>query len=136
MKALTTATYGKAAGSAFETAIGGRLYKGWAPEGKAYPYAVYMVVTDAPDHVFAKDGDEALIQFSVFSSASSSAEVEDIVGYLRALYDDCALTVTGHVVIRFAWQNTTPGDEDHTTPDGTVHVWAYHVEYLVTRQKS
>ena len=46
MKALTTSIFSKATGSAFSTAVGGRFYKGRAPAGAVYPYAVFMVVSD------------------------------------------------------------------------------------------
>ena len=129
MKALTTAIYAKAAGSAFETAIGGRLYKGRAPEGATYPYAVYLLVSDVPDPTFTEQLEDVVIQFSLFSNASSSSEVEDIYTALKALYDDCTLTITGETLLYMTRQNATLTPEEHTTQAGTVEVWHYAVDY-------
>ena len=129
MKALTTAIYGKISGSALATDIGGRLYKGRAPEGAEYPYVVYMVVADVPDKTFTEDFEDVLIQFSLFSSASGSTEVEKMFTDLKALYDECSLTITGSRLIWMKRVNATLMIEDHTTPSGTIEVWHYAVDY-------
>lgn len=131
MKALTTAIYAKASGSAFSTAIGGRLYKGRAPDGAVYPYVVYMVISETPDPTFSDDLENVLVQFSIFSSASSSGEAEDIYALLCALYDNCALTITGETMIYMQRQVATPMVEDHVTVSGTLEVWHYAVDYAV-----
>ncbi len=137
MKALTDAIWGKCTSATDLYAdIGGRLFKGRAPQGAEFPYVVFFVVTDNPDNAFAKDGDEAIVQFSVFSKTAGNAEAENIVAHLRALYDDVALTITGHTLIGFAWQNTVPMADEIITPDGTVEAWHYAVDYLATRQES
>lgn len=137
MKALTDAIFAKCTSSTdLHADIGGRLFKGRAPQNAEFPYVVFFVVTDNPDNAFAKDGDELLVQFSVFSKDAGDAEADNIVSHLRALYDDVALTITGHALIGFAWQNTTPIDEEHATPDGTIGVRHRAVEYLATRQES
>jgi len=136
MKALTTAIYAKAAGSAFETAIGGRFYKGRAPEGAAYPYAVYLLVSDVSDPTFTEQLEDVVIQFSLFSNASSSGEIEDIFKNLKALYDDCALTIVGSTHIWMMRQNATLSPEEHTTPAGTVEVWHYAIDYSIMTQEN
>ncbi len=136
MKALATAIFAKLSGSALDTAIGGRLFMRLAPDGTDYPYAVYLVVSAVPDDTFAKNGEEVLVQFSVFSVASSPGEIQDIVTNLRALYDDCILTITGNVLVWMKWEQTTSAIEEYATPDGTTTVWAYHVDYRVLTQAS
>jgi len=131
MKAVSTAIYSKFTGSALSTAIGGRLYKGQAPEGAEFPYAVYGLVSDIPDNVFAKHGEETRWQFDLFSSASSSGEVEDMYGYLKALYDDCSLTITSQTHICMARELAFLSVEDYTTPAGTQKVWHYVVDYEI-----
>ena len=91
MKALTTALYGKLAGSALNTSIGGRLYKGRAPSGATYPYVIYRIVSDVPINTFQENLERVLIQFSIYSTASGSTEVEDIYSDLKTLYDDCSM---------------------------------------------
>lgn len=129
MKNLTTAIFGKLAGSTFSTDIGGRLFKGEAPKGAEYPYAVYMIVSNTPEYPGGKTIERYLVQFSLFSAASGSTEVETMLTDLRALYDDCALTITGNTSIYFIRGNLSPMREEHTTPAGTVGVWHYVQEY-------
>jgi len=136
MKALTTAIFGKLSGSLLDTDIGGRLFKGQAPDGTEFPYVVYLIVSDVPDDVFAKKGESVLIQFSLFSSASGSTEVEDMYSHLKTLYDDCSMTITGAVLAWFHRQSAILMVEDYTTAAGTQKVWHYAVDYEVTIQYS
>lgn len=129
MKALSEAIYTKTAGSALSTALGGRIYKGRAPDGTEYPYAVYLLVSDVPDPTFTESLENVLIQWSLFSSASSSGEIEDLFTNLKTLFDDCSLTITGETLLWCQRANSTLMVEDHTTPDGTVDVWHYAVDY-------
>ena len=131
MKALTTAIYGKLSGSLLDTAIGGRMYKGRAPDGATYPYVVYLLVSDVPDNTFQEDLERVTIQFSLFSSASSSTEVEDMYSYLKTLYDDCTMTITGETLLFMHRNSASLMVEDHATISGTVQVWHYAVDYLI-----
>lgn len=137
MRNLTTAIMTKLSGSALDTAIGGRLYDTEAPQGAEYPYVVYLIVSDVADPVFAQGGEDVLLQFSIFSSASSSGEVKDLYANLKTLYDDCALTITGNTLIWFKRESAGPVIvEDHTTPAGTQRVWHLPVEYRIMTQES
>lgn len=131
MKALTTAIYGKLAGSTLSTAIGGRLYKGRAVDGATYPYIVYKVVSDVPENTFREYLERVVIQFSLFSSASGTTEIEDMFGYLKALYDDCNFSITGQTLLWMRRSNAGLFVEDHTTVSGTVQVWHYAVDYSI-----
>lgn len=135
MKALTTAIYSKMSGSSLNTAIGGRFYKGHAPEGTEYPYVVFMLVSDVPADTFKHKLDDVLIQFSLFSATSSSTEVEDMYGYLKALYDDCSMTPTSQTLIWMKRENATLMLEDHIILNGTVAVWHYAVDYSIMTQR-
>ncbi len=136
MKELSKAIFAKLAGSALDTAIGGRFYKARAPEGTAYPYVIFMLVSDVPADTFKDKLDDVLIQFSLFSSASSSTEIEDIYANLETLYDDCSLTITGSTAIWMKRQNATLMMEDHITSNGTVEVWHYAVDYSIIAQRT
>lgn len=132
MKALTTAIFGKcAAGTTLHTAIGGRLYKGRAPQNATHPYIVYQVVSDVPDNTFAEHLEDVLLQFSIYSTSSSTSEIEDIFAALKALYDDCTLTVTGGTLLWMRRQNAILNNEEYTTPTGTEYGWAYAVDYSI-----
>jgi len=131
LKNLTTAIYGQLAGSVLSTAVGNRLYKGRAPDGADYPYIVYFVVTDMPDRTFTEDYENVIIQFSLFSTASGTTEVEDMFTHLKTLYDEKPFTITGSTLIWMRRANTSFLVEDHTTPTGTQQVFAYHCEFQV-----
>jgi hypothetical protein len=131
LKSLTTAIYAKASGSNFMTALGSRLYKGRAPEGASYPYAVFFFVSNIPQLTFSEDYEDVIMQFSLFSITSGTTEIENLYTYLKALYDECSLTITGATLIWMKRDNAVFLVEDHTTPSGTAQVWAYHVDYSI-----
>ena len=131
VKELSQAIFGKLSGSALSAHIGTRLYKGRAPENAEYPYIVYMIVANRPDKTFNTNYEETLLQFSLFSAASGSTEVEDMYEDLIALYDECSMTITSQTLIWMRRENATLIVEDHTTPAGTVQVWHYAVDYLI-----
>jgi len=131
MKNLTTAIYGKLSGSSLSTDIGGRLYKGEAPQDAQFPYVVYFVVSNVPEYPGGHTIEMALIQFSLFSSAPGSTEIEDMLTHLRSLYDDVVLTITSETSIYFIRGNMVTMRDEATTPAGTVGVWHYVQEYDV-----
>lgn len=109
--------------------IGGRLFKGEAPEGTEFPYVIFFVVSDIPEYPGGKTIEQFLIQFSLFSSASSSTEIEDMLTHLRTLYDDVVLMITGNTEIYFIRENMTSMRDEVTTATGAVGVWHYVQEY-------
>lgn len=132
MKNLTTSIFAKCAvGTDLYTDITGRLYKVRAPEKATYPYAVFMVVSNAPDWTFAESYENTIIQFSLFSATSGTTQIEDMYTHLKALYDDCTLTITGSTLVWMRRENAVLMVEDHTTPGGLIQVWHYAVDYHV-----
>jgi len=132
MKNLTTAIWGQLAGSSLYTDVAGRLFKGRAPDGTSYPYVVYFVVTDMPDRVFDGLYEDVIIQFSLFSTASVTTEVEDMFTHLKTLYDEKSFSITGSTLIWMQRGNTSFSVEDHTTTKaGTQQVFAYHCDFNV-----
>ena len=131
MKNLTKAIYGQVAGSSLYTDVSGRLFKGRAPDGTSYPYIVYFVVTDMPSKTFTEDYENVIIQFSLFSTASGTTEVEDMFTHLKTLYDEKPFTITGSTLVWMRRSNTSFLVEDHTTPTGTQQVWHYAVDFEV-----
>lgn len=133
MKALTTAILGKMTSSTdLYSDIGGRLFKGRAPKGAEYPYVVFMVVSNSPEKTFSEDFERTTVQFSLFSTESGSTQVEDMYTHLKAIYDECAMSVTGSTLVWMNRTNATLMVEDHTVPNkGTDQVWHYAVDYEV-----
>jgi hypothetical protein len=132
VKALTTAIYSKAASSDFMSYIGSRLFKSRVPTGTEYPNAAYMVITDVPERTFSERYENYELQFSLFSTKSSSTEVETMYNYLKALYDECALSITGSTLVWMRLLSTTGAQvEDWVTPDGTEEIWAIHASFEI-----
>ena len=136
MKNLTTAIYAKKTGSTFETAINSRLYKVIAPENPTFPYAVFKVIDDTPEHTYSESYENVLIQFSLYSSTSGTTEVEDIFTKLCALYDECSLSITGETLVHMQRQSAYLISEEHTTINGLQKIWHYPVEYFLLVQRN
>jgi len=119
-----------AVASGFMTSIGNRFYDTEAPQGAAYPYVVYLVVTDIKDWQFVERFEDVSIQFSIFSTASSSGEAKDIYTKLVALFDEQYLNIIGMVQFLWMWRNTTSiMKEEYTTKPGTVGIWHIAVDF-------
>lgn len=129
MKYLTTAICGKLSGSALSAHIANRMYKGRAPEGAEYPYIVFLTVSDVPNLTFSEDFEDVVIQFSLFSDASGSTEIEDMFTDLKTLYDECTMTITSETLVNMMRQSASLMVEDHTVKNGTIKVWHYAVDY-------
>ncbi|GAG75995.1 unnamed protein product, partial [marine sediment metagenome] len=80
-----------------------------------------------------EDFEDVLIQFSIFSSASSSGEAKDIYTDLDTLYHKCSLgSISGGKQFIWMWRNTlTIMKDEVTTKAGTVGVWHVAVDYDV-----
>jgi len=132
LKNLTTAIWSKLSGSALSGHISNRLFKGQAPDGAEYPYAVYFVVTNTPERTFSEDFRNPTVQFSLFSSTSGSTEVENMETDLEALYDEQPMTITGATLVWMRLVNSTGANkEDHITPSGTQSVWVIHADFEI-----
>lgn len=129
---LTTAIFGKcAAGTSLYTDIGGRMYKGEAPQRATFPYVVFFVVSDVPEYPSSHTIEEVLVQFSIYSITSSSTEIEDALTDLRTLYDNCSLSITSNTLIHFTRGNLTCMRDEVETTSGTKGVWHYAQEYFL-----
>lgn len=135
MDALFAAIMTKCSGSALSTDVGGRIFMDeYGLTGPpVFPYVIFSLVTDVPDDVFAKDGEEALIQFDLFSSSKGAAEITGMYGHLKALFDDASLTVTGYTMPNMRRVNTTTSLEEITTGEGeqTIRHWSVDYEVLL-----
>ena len=133
MKNLRNAIYTKCAGSALDTLINGQLYYGKAPTGTLYPYVVFFNVNDSLDLTFTDEFTDYLIQFSVFSANSTSSnEVYDIAEAIKALYNECSLSITGSVLVWMNLENVVgPQEDDSISQDGADGGWSCHLDFAV-----
>jgi hypothetical protein len=95
-----------------------------------------MLVSDVPGNTWGANIQDTLWQFSLFSSASGSTEIEDLYAYLKTLYDDCTLAITGANHVRMVRENASLMLEEITTTTGTDTIWHYAVDYNVMAVKT
>lgn len=96
----------KFSGSAFSTAIGGRMYAYEAPQVPTYPYCVFEQISGIQDRDFGDRLEDVLVQFTVVDSADSTATIGDAETKLFALYDDTTLTITGYACVTMERTNS------------------------------
>lgn len=131
MNNLLTSIMSKTIGSTLSTGVGGRIYLDQAPAETEFPYIVFFIVSDTPDYTFKFDHEEVLVQFSIFSTSKSASEISTIYNNLKALFDDCTLSITGNTLVHFWRQNLTTMVDEIETPTGTIGVKHWAVDYLV-----
>ena len=129
MNALFTGIYSKFSNDTDLSGAVTGLYLSEAPQNVAFPYAVYFMVSDTHDWQFVEEFEEVLIQFNIFSESASIAEAGTILGYLKTLYDDCALTVSGYDHIYMQREFI------YSYRDADAMTWAYSVQYRVYLKK-
>ncbi len=135
MRALSTAIYSKVAGSPFYTAIGGRFYKNRVPQDMAWPYAIYFIITNSPENTFTDHIENVIVQFSLFSSTSSSSEIEDLYTLLKNIFDDTTFTITGNKLIVLERQSASLESIPADTEEGTGEYWQYDIDFNITMQR-
>jgi len=136
VKNLLAAITTKMTGSALSTAVGGRIFLDQASAGTVYPYIVWFIVTSNPEKTFTEDFENTLIQFSIFSTASSVEEIADIYAALDALFDECTLTITGgDILLRMHRTNLITMPDDIVSPDASNLLRHWAVEYSILVEK-
>ena len=130
MDNILKAIYGKLSGSTLSSDVGGRVYLDEAPQGCAFPYIVFFIVSAVPDKTFTEHFTDTIIQFSIFSSSSSGVEISGIYNDLKVLYDECSLSITSNKLVWMREQNLTTMINEVTTLDGlqSVKHWAVDFE--------
>ena len=124
MNALLKSIYAKLSGSALVSDVAGRVYHDHAEQGADYPYIVFFIVSGTPERTFTEYYMNINLQFSMFSSSDSAAEITDMYADLKALFEECSLTIppTGAATHTLVWMREidfTTVPEDRTTMDGT-----------------
>lgn len=129
MDELIKAIITKFSGSTISSDVNGRVFLDRAPDGCEFPYIVFFVVSSVPDWQFSERFEDTLIQFSLFSNSESAVEITTMLKDLRALLDDCSMSITGDTLLWFRRQNITTMVEDITTTAGTQSIKHYAVDY-------
>ena len=131
MNNLLAAIMTKCSGSALSAAVGGRIFEGEAPEGTEYPYVIISIVTDSQADTFKDSLEDINIQFSLYSISKGLTEVTGLFANLKTLFDNAVLTITGNYHILISRQALTTMFDDITTPEGTVGLRHWAVDYWI-----
>ena len=87
----------------FHTAMTGGLWYHESKPNNSFPYCVYSFLGDKPMYTFGEtnpqEGEDIFVQFTIFDKNSSSANINDYEGYLVALFDWSAITVTDYTLM-------------------------------------
>lgn len=122
--------------SSFYTDISGRVYLDRAPDDVVFPYCIILIISDIPDNVFDKEGEEVTIQFSLFSESSSIAELSTMYTDLKTLFDDVKLTVTSNTMFIMQREALSTFIEDIVTETAMQKVRHWAVDYVTYLQAS
>lgn len=136
MNNLLTAIMAKTSGSALSAAVGGRIFVDVAPEGTEFPYVVASIVTDAQADTFKDSLEDITIQFSLYSISRGLTEITGLYANLKTLFDNAVLTISGNYHILISRVNLTTMVDDISTPEGTVGLRHWAVDYHLITQKT
>ena len=116
--------------NSLNTALSGRLYLFEADPQSSLPFCTYSLISNDPDFIFSAELTNPLIQFSLYSDSESADEVTTNYGYLIALFDDAAITVTGYSTVEFRRSQARLFREPET------NLWTYQVDYEIILSKT
>ena len=133
MQVLFNSIYNKFTGStgagSLCALLGGRFHFTEAPQGSAYPYGVYYLISDVPSWTFDADMENYLIQFNIFDDDSSSTDVNTASKALTDLFDWCDLSTSGYTNVYMKREFS------HLTREAESGVWNFMVQYRAETQK-
>lgn len=128
---LLTAIHNKFANSNLAEDVGGRYYQDIAPLGTGTPYCVYSIVSSVMDKTFSEVYTNALIQFDLFCSTAYASLMPTMYAHLKALFDECGLSITGSTLVVMRETNlvTLAESLDEPLPDGSTGMLHWAVDY-------
>lgn len=130
MKPLFQAIYNEYNSTALDTALSDQFYLGKADQGISMPYVVYKLISNTPEYTFdSRVIERARVQFSIYSDSNSASEVTDLYTTLKAVFDDCSLTVSGYTFLKMERVNAI------LIPDLENGLWHYAVDYIIELQE-
>jgi len=127
MQVLFTGLYNKYLSNAsLKAAITG-MYFTEAIQTAILPYIVYFEISNVPDWTYTEDMENFLIQFSIYSSDSSSVDILSIFEKLKTCYDWKVLTVDGYNFIYLKREFNILTKENS--------IWKMDIQYRLEIQK-
>jgi len=128
---LLTSIIAKTVGSDLSADVNGRIFFDYAPQKTVYPYVVFFIISAVPSKTFTEHYTDTSIQFSLFSSSESAAEITTIYADLKTLFDECSLIVTGSSLVRMKETNLSTIVENITTENGIQFVRVWHSDFSI-----
>ena len=127
MKELFTGIYTKFSNDGDLSGVVTGMYFTEAIQTAVMPYIVYFEISNVPDWTYTEEMENFLIQFSIYSSDSSSVDILSIFEKLKTCYDWKILTVAGWNSIYMKREfNILSRDND---------IWKMDVQYRIEVQK-
>jgi hypothetical protein len=134
MQVLMNGLYNKFTGStgadSLYALLGGRLHPTEAPQGNAYPYGVYHLISDVPEYTFNETIENAIIQFNLFDDNNSAMNINTEFTALTTLYDwsNINMSTGGYTSIYMKRELSYLIRE--------FDVWNYMIQYRLVFQKN
>ncbi len=128
MQVLFESIWNKYNGSTGLKATIDGMYFTEAPQGQAFPYGVYHLISNVPSWTFDADMENYIIQFNLFDDDSSSEDVNTAFKALTKEYDWCDLDTSGYSNIYMKREISSLTKESD--------IWNYFVQYRIEVQKS
>ena len=117
----------------FSTAMSGGLWYDESKPNNTFPYCVYSFLGDKPMYYFAAsnpdEGEDILVQFNIYDKTASAININKYEGYLRALFDWAAISVTGYTLMEMRRDTTIPAFK-------VDDVWQITVTYRIKIDKT
>jgi len=133
MNNLLSAIMTKLSGSALYNDVGGRIFLDTAPEGTEFPYVAFFIVSGVPEYPSNKIMEDIIMQFSLFSASQGATEITTMHKDLKAILDDCSLSITDSTLIYFIRGNLSTMVEEITTQSGTATVKHWSQDYSIMK---
>ena len=115
------------AGSLYADLTGG-LHNTAVPQGTAYPYAAFYLISNVPHWTFDATMENSIVQFSIFDDDSNVSDIGDLYKELTDLYDWTDLTLDNYssVFLKRESSNLLKNED----------VWQYVISYRTEIQKT
>ena len=116
------------AGSLYALLGGKKLHPNEAPQGSAYPYGVYYLISDVPEYTFSETIENTLIQFNLFDDDSSATDINTAFTALTTLYDWATISIDGYTSVYMQRELSYLTKEED--------IWNYMIQYRLVFQKN
>lgn len=114
----------------YSSATRSGLYPYQAPQNASLPYVTFGYVDEQQEYDFTDESGEHLVWINCHTETSAS-HAEDLKGYIKALFDNASITVSGWRHLYMLRDLCVPLMDLGADPP----VWGYHFEYSVYLEK-